>query len=38
MVLHSSVRHSLYLQKYEPTLGGKFPVSIYTDILSQAAT
>jgi hypothetical protein len=38
MVLHASVRHSLYLQKYEPTLGGKFPVSIYKDILSQAAT
>lgn len=38
MVLNASVRHSLYLQKYEPTLGGKFPVAIYTDILSQAST
>jgi len=38
MVLNASVRHSLYLQKYEPTLGGKFPVTIYKDILTQAST
>ena len=38
MVLNASVRHSLYLQKYEPTLGGKFPVAIYKDILAQAST
>ena len=38
MVLNASVRHSLYLQKYEPTLGGKFPVAIYKDILSQVST
>ncbi|KAK3615251.1 hypothetical protein LTR56_026706 [Elasticomyces elasticus] len=35
MVLNSSMKHSVYLQKYEPTLGGKFPVAIYTDIISQ---
>jgi len=38
MVLNGSVRHNLYLQKYEPTLGGKFPVEIYNDILSQTST
>ena len=38
MVLNASVRHSLYLQKYEPTLGGKFPVAIYKDMLSQVST
>ena len=35
MVLNSSVKHNVYLQKYEPTLGGKFPVAIFSDILSQ---
>ena len=37
MVLNSSVKHSVYLQKYEPTLGGKFPVAIYTEILTQVS-
>ncbi|EWZ86355.1 hypothetical protein BFJ63_vAg13883 [Fusarium oxysporum f. sp. narcissi] len=35
MVLNSSVKHNVYLQKYEPTLGGKFPVVIFSDIISQ---
>jgi uncharacterized membrane protein YccC len=35
MVLSSSVEHNVYLQKYEPSLGGRFPVTIFTDILSQ---
>ncbi|KAI5194524.1 hypothetical protein E4T38_09536 [Aureobasidium subglaciale] len=35
MALNASVRHSLYLQKYEPTLGGKFPVAKYKDILDR---
>ncbi|CZR56399.1 uncharacterized protein PAC_06287 [Phialocephala subalpina] len=37
MVLSSSVKHNVYLQKYEPGLGGRFPVAIFTDILSQLA-
>ncbi|KAI5203696.1 hypothetical protein E4T39_04007 [Aureobasidium subglaciale] len=35
MALNASVKHSLYLQKYEPTLGGKFPVDMYKDILDK---
>ncbi|KAJ4257963.1 hypothetical protein NW762_008100 [Fusarium torreyae] len=35
MVLNSAVKHNVYLQKYEPTLGGKFPVAIFSDILSE---
>lgn len=35
MLLTASVQHSVYLQKYEPTLGGRFPVAIFEDILSQ---
>ena len=35
MLLSSSVKHNVYLQKYEPTLGGRFPVVIFEDILSQ---
>ncbi|OBT43669.1 hypothetical protein VE00_05184 [Pseudogymnoascus sp. WSF 3629] len=35
MLLSSSMKHNVYLQKYEPTLGGRFPVAIFEDILSQ---
>lgn len=35
LVLSSSVQHNVYLQKYEPSLGGRFPVAIFDDILSQ---
>ncbi|KAL1296546.1 hypothetical protein AAFC00_000051 [Neodothiora populina] len=35
MLLTSSVKHNVYLQKYEPTLGGRFPTAIYNDILNQ---
>lgn len=35
LVLSSSVKHNVYLQKYEPSLGGRFPVAIFGDILSQ---
>lgn len=38
MALNASVKHSLYLQKYEPTIGGRFPVSIYSGILVQLTT
>ncbi|KAH0036148.1 hypothetical protein KCU78_g1930, partial [Aureobasidium melanogenum] len=38
MALNASIKHGLYLQKYEPTLGGKFPAAIYSDILSQTST
>lgn len=37
MVLSSSAKHNVYLQKYEPSLGGRFPVAIFADILSQLA-
>ncbi|RGP69893.1 hypothetical protein FLONG3_7649 [Fusarium longipes] len=35
MVLTSSAKHNVYLQKFEPTLGGKFPVVMFSDIISQ---
>lgn len=35
MLLNSSVKHNVYLQKYEPSLGGRFPVKIFDDILTQ---
>lgn len=35
MLLSSSMAHNVYLQKYEPSLGGRFPVEIFEDILSQ---
>lgn len=35
MLLSSTVKHNVYLQNYEPTLGGRFPVNIFEDILSQ---
>jgi uncharacterized membrane protein YccC len=35
MLLSFSVKHNVYLQKYEPSLGGRFPVAIFEDILSQ---
>lgn len=37
MVMNSSIKHGLYLQKYEPTLGGRFPVAIYSSILAELA-
>lgn len=35
MVLSALVKHNVYLQKYEPGLGGRFPVAIFGDVLSQ---
>lgn len=35
MVLSAGVKHNVYLQRYEPGLGGKFPVAIFEDVLSQ---
>jgi hypothetical protein len=29
MALNACIKHGLYLQRYEPTIGGRFPVSIY---------
>lgn len=35
MLLTSVCKTNVYLQKYEPGLGGRFPVAIFGDILSQ---
>ncbi|ATZ55496.1 hypothetical protein BCIN_12g00890 [Botrytis cinerea B05.10] len=35
MTLSVSINHNVYLQKYEPSLGGRFPVAIFKDIISQ---
>ncbi|KAI4750465.1 hypothetical protein E4T51_16225 [Aureobasidium sp. EXF-12344] len=35
MVLAAAAKHNVYLQKYEPSLGGRFPIAIFKDILSQ---
>jgi hypothetical protein len=35
MLLNSQVKHNVYLQKYEPSMGGRFPVAVFQDILSQ---
>ena len=35
MVLSALAKHNVYLQKYEPSLGGRFPVAIFEDVLSQ---
>lgn len=35
MFLSAQVQHNVYLQKYEPNLGGRFPVAVYQEILSQ---
>lgn len=35
IVLSSFAKHNIYLQKYEPSLGGRFPVGIFEDVLSQ---
>ncbi|RDW58136.1 hypothetical protein BP6252_13547 [Coleophoma cylindrospora] len=35
LLLSSAAKHNVYLQKYEPTLGGRFPVAMFEDILSQ---
>ncbi|KAL3418486.1 hypothetical protein PVAG01_10202 [Phlyctema vagabunda] len=35
MVLSSAINHNVYLQKYEPGLGGRFPVAMFQDIMSQ---
>ncbi|TVY12919.1 Uncharacterized protein LARI1_G008845, partial [Lachnellula arida] len=35
MLYNSSVSHNVYLQKYEPTLGGRFPVAEFKDISTQ---
>lgn len=35
MLFNSSVNHNVYLQKYEPTLGGRFPVAEFKDISTQ---
>lgn len=38
VALKAFVKHSLYLQKYEPTISGRFPVSIHFEILVQLTT
>lgn len=35
--LNSQVEHKVYLQKYEPSLGGRFPVAVFQEVLSQLA-
>ncbi|THY16859.1 hypothetical protein D6D01_07605 [Aureobasidium pullulans] len=35
MVLAATAKHNVYLQKYEPSLGGRFPIAMFEDILSQ---
>ncbi|RFU27990.1 Catechol 1,2-dioxygenase, partial [Scytalidium lignicola] len=35
LVLSFLTKHNVYLQKYEPGLGGRFPVAIFEDVLSQ---
>lgn len=35
MALSASINHNVYLQKFEPGLGGRFPVAIFKDIMSQ---
>ena len=33
--LNSRAKHNVYLQKYEPTLGGRFPTAVFQEISSQ---
>lgn len=35
MFLSAQIKHNLYLQKYEPSLGGRFPVAVYEEVLSR---
>lgn len=35
MVLAATAKHNVYLQKYEPSLSGRFPIAMFEDILSQ---
>lgn len=35
MALAATAKHNVYLQKYEPSLGGRFPIAIFENILSQ---
>lgn len=35
MILSSQIWHHVYLQKYEPSLGGRFPVALFQNILER---
>ena len=35
ILLHSSIAHNVYLQKYELGIGGRFPVKFFDEILAQ---
>lgn len=35
MTLSSQIGHNVYLQKYEPSLGGRFPIALFQDILAK---
>lgn len=35
MLLNAQISHNVYLQKYEPSLGGRFPVAVFQSIASQ---
>lgn len=35
MFLNAQISHNIYLQKYEPSLGGRFPVAVFQNVASQ---